>query len=130
YTAAVPAYEEDDEATSFRKQPSIIEQKAYRDTWGRGLDSYLGWLSDTAVLLKELLSPTGNLFVHLGVNVAAYGRPILTEVFGPDAYTNEIIWKRSAAHSDIGQGAMHLGRLHDVIYWYRMSDKSTANMQY
>jgi DNA modification methylase len=130
YTAAIPTFNEEDDSTSFRKQPSIIEQKAYRDTWGRGLDSYLGWLSETAVLLKELLSPNGNAFVHLGVNVSAYARPILSEVFGPDAYTNEIVWKRSSAHSDIGQGAMHLGRLHDVIYWYRASENSTVNMQY
>jgi adenine-specific DNA-methyltransferase len=130
YTAAIPVVNEDDDLTSFRKQPSIIEQKAYRDTWARGLDSYLGWLSDTIVFFKELLSPTGNVFVHLGVNVAAYARPILTEIFGPDAYTNEIIWKRSSAHSDIGQGAIHLGRLHDVIYWYRASEASVVNMLY
>jgi adenine-specific DNA-methyltransferase len=118
------------ELVPFTKEPSILEQKAYRDTWGKGLDSYFQWLFESLVFLRELLSPDGNLFVHLGVNVAAYARPILTEVMGPDSYTNEIIWKRSAAHSDIGQGAPHLGRLHDVIYWYRASDLSPVNMQY
>ena len=49
---------------------------------------------------------------------------------GPGNYTNEIIWKRSSAHSDIGQGAPHLGRVHDVIYWYRASDAAVVNMQY
>src|SRR5690349_16656716 len=48
-----------DSDTSFQKQPSIIEQKAYRDTWGKGLDSYLQWLSETADLLSSLLAPTG-----------------------------------------------------------------------
>jgi len=47
---------EEDESTSFVKQPSIIEQKAYRDTWGRGLDSYLQWFYETVNLLRELLS--------------------------------------------------------------------------
>jgi DNA modification methylase len=132
YESAIPYNSESTEidAVRFTKAPSILEQKAYRDTWGGGLDSYCQWLFETFVLLRELLSPDGNLFVHLGVNVAAYGRPILTEVMGPDTYTNEIIWKRSAAHSDIGQGAAHLGRLHDVIYWYRASDSSPVNMQY
>jgi DNA modification methylase len=114
----------------FIKEPSIIEQKAYRDTWGRGVDSYLHWLYESLTLLRDLLAPSGNFFLHLGVNVAAYGRPLLDEVFGPNGYNNEIVWKRSSAHSDIGQGAPHLGRLHDVIYWYRMSEASTVNMQF
>jgi DNA modification methylase len=130
YTAVIPTIDDGTEPTSFRKQPSIIEQKAYRDTWARGLDSYIGWLADALMLLKELLSSKGSLFLHLGVNVASYARPLLDEVFGPDCYTNEIVWKRSSAHSDIGQGAEHLGRVHDVIYWYRASDAATVNMQY
>ncbi|MGH7743660.1 MAG: DNA methyltransferase [Candidatus Dormibacteria bacterium] len=120
----------EDEAVTFTKEASIIEQKAYRDTWGRGQDSYLQWLFETTIFLRELLASDGNLFLHLGVNMAAYARPLLTEILGPDAYTNEIVWKRSAAHSDIGQGAPHLGRLHDVIYWYRAGEASTVNMQY
>lgn len=114
----------------FIKAPNVIEQKAYRDTWGKGVNSYLHWLYESVILLRELLSPKGNLFVHLGVNIAAYGRPILSECFGDESYTNEIIWKRSSAHSDSGQGALHLGRLHDVIYWYRISESATVNMQY
>src|SRR5436190_8964693 len=54
---------------SFTKEPSIIEQKAYRDTWGRGLDSYLQWFYETTVLLRELLSDTGSLYVHLDWHV-------------------------------------------------------------
>jgi DNA modification methylase len=81
-------------------------------------------------LMRDLLSPRGNLFVHVGVNIASYLRPVLSEVFGESAFTNEIIWKRSAAHSDIGQGAVHLGRLHDVIFWYRMTEGATYVMQY
>ncbi len=53
FTATIPQYDNDDEGTdiSFTKQPSVIEQKAYRDTWGRGLDSYLQWFYETAILL-------------------------------------------------------------------------------
>ena len=112
------------------KEQSSIEEKAYRDTWGGGISSYVAMLSSRLELIRQLLSPTGNMFLHLGVNIASYLRPVLSEVFGEDSFTNEIIWKRSSAHSDIGQGAVHLGRVHDVIYWYRMSNRSTYNMQY
>lgn len=112
------------------KDQSVLEERAYRDTWGSGVSSYVAMLYPRLKLIRELLSPRGNFFLHLGVNIASYLRPVLSEVFGEDSFTNEIIWKRSAAHSDIGQGAAHLGRLHDVIYWYRMSDDSVYNMQY
>ncbi len=52
------------EGESFTKQLSIIEQKAYRDTWGRGLDSYLQWFYETAVLLHELLAEDGSSYRH------------------------------------------------------------------
>lgn len=66
FTATIPDHPdtEEDEATSFVKQPSIIEQKAYRDTWGRGLDSYLQWFYETAVLLRNLLAEEGNICAH------------------------------------------------------------------
>src|SRR5438552_7882052 len=54
FTASVPEADgEDAEALSFTKQPSVIEQKAYRDTWGRGMDSYLQWFYETAALLHD-----------------------------------------------------------------------------
>ena len=66
FTAALPdADDEEDSGLAFTKQPSIIEQKAYRDTWGRGLESYLQWFYDTVVLLHELLAENGSLVVHL-----------------------------------------------------------------
>jgi hypothetical protein len=105
FTATVPAAEDDDaDGTAFTKEPSIIEQKAYRDTWGRGLDSYLQWLYET-VLLYELLAETGSIYVHLDWHVGHYAKAILDEVFGTNNCINEIVWKRSDAHNDAGQGA-------------------------
>src|SRR5262249_48368743 len=107
YTAAVPGPPDDeDEATSFTKLPSVIEQKAYRDTWGRGIDSYLQWFYETAVILHELLAEDGSIYVHLDQNVSHYVKAILDEVFGPDGFQNQIVWKRSHAHSDTKQGRM------------------------
>nr|MDQ2688003.1 hypothetical protein [Armatimonadota bacterium] len=57
---------------SFVKEPSVIEQKAYRDTWGKGLDSYLKWFYDTVVLLRELLADDGSIYVHMDWHVGHY----------------------------------------------------------
>lgn len=91
------SYEVDIEGEIFTKEASIIEQKAYRDTWGRGLDSYLGWFYETAVLLHELMSHSGTLFVHLDYHVSYYAKAILDEVFSPERFLNEVVWKRQSA---------------------------------
>ena len=67
FTATVPENPDspNDSELHFIKEPSIIEQKAYRDTWGAGLNSYLQWLSETCLLLKELLDENGTIYVHV-----------------------------------------------------------------
>jgi adenine-specific DNA-methyltransferase len=99
YEAFIPDHHGADEndGTAFIKQPSILEQKAYRDTWGRGLDSYLEWFYETAVLLRELLSEDGSIYVHLDWHVFHYAKAIMDEVFGADNFVNEIIWRRKQA---------------------------------
>ena len=61
FTAQIPddPTTEGDQSADFVKQPSMIEQKAYRDTWGRGMDGYLQWFCETVVLLHELLADNG-----------------------------------------------------------------------
>jgi DNA modification methylase len=125
FTTRVP-----DSDASFTKEPSIIEQKAYRDTWGRGLDSYLQWFYETAVLLYELLNDEGTIYVHIGSNVSHYVKVLMDFVFGPEAYINEVVWKRNEAHSDVGQGAQHFGRLHDILLVYGKSSQHTWNQLY
>jgi adenine-specific DNA-methyltransferase len=116
FTAAIADYPEtpENEETAFLKEPSILEQKAYRDTWGRGLDSYLAWFNQAAVLLSELLADNGSLYVHLDWHVGHYGKAALDEVFGQHACQNEIIWKRTSARSD----SHTFNHVHDVIYLY------------
>jgi adenine specific DNA methylase Mod len=134
FTVTVPRNTEadagDDETVMFSKEPSILEQKAYRDTWGQGLNSYLNWFYEAAVLLHELLAEDGTMYVHIGSNVSHYVRAILDEVFGANRYLDEIIWKRQTAHSDGAQGAKHLGRLHDTILLYTKSENYRWQMQY
>src|SRR5579863_9906291 len=71
YTASIPDYpdSDEDEGTPFTKEPSILEQKAYRDTWGRGLDSYLQWFHNTVAVLHQLLAEEGSMYVHLDYRV-------------------------------------------------------------
>jgi adenine-specific DNA-methyltransferase len=100
FTATVPADPDtpEDNSFTFTKEPSIIEHKAYRDTWGRGLDSYLQWFYETAVLLHELLHENGSIYVHCDAGVNSYVRGILDEIFGSENFRNEIIWRRANAH--------------------------------
>ena len=113
-------------AISFVKEPSVIEQKAYRDTWGKGLDSYLKWFYETVVLLRELLADDGSLYVHLDYHVGHYAKTALDEVMGADRFINEIVWVRSSARANIQLG---MSGGHDVIFFYSKSDKPTWHPQ-
>jgi DNA modification methylase len=125
-TTLPPAPDDGDEQTTFTKEPSIIEQKAYRDTWGCGLDSYLQWFYETVVLLRELLADTGSIYVHLDWHVGHYAKCVLDEVFGYENFRNEIIWayRRWTAVSKLYQNS------HDVIYFYAKSKNYTWNQPY
>jgi adenine-specific DNA-methyltransferase len=105
------------------KEPSAIEEKAYRDTWGQGLASYLQMMYDRLVLMRELLSLKGSIFIHLDWHVGHYVKVILDEIFGIDNFRNEIIIKRGRKKSLMYQFEM-VDRMHvsnDVILWYSKS---------
>jgi len=115
FTATIPDYPEteEDETSSFVKEPSIIEQKAYRDTWGKGLDSYLQWFYETVLLLKELLSGTGTIYVHIDWRVNSYVRALLDEVFNGYDFA-EIIWVCGL----LGSGKYY-PKAHETIYCFK-----------
>ena len=96
------------------KLPTLIEELAYKDTWRDGLDSYLSMMRDRLELLKQLLSPTGSIYVHCDWHAGHYLKVLLDEVFGYDNFKNEIVWQRTGAHNDAGK----FGNVHDVIYFY------------
>jgi len=99
------------------KISSVIEEKAYRDTWGRGVESYLQMLYQRLVLLRELLSDRGSIFLHLAPNVSHLARVLLDEVFGAENFRAEIIWKRQTGHSDTHD----FGGVHDVVACFSKS---------
>jgi adenine-specific DNA-methyltransferase len=117
FTAQVPDDPdiEGDQGATFVKEPSILEQKAYRDTWGRGLDSFLQWFYETAVMLRELLAEDGSIYVHLDQNVSPYAKAILDELFGLENAVSEIVWKRINAKGNVRR---KWGAVHETILFY------------
>jgi len=108
------------------KQPSIIEQKAYNDTWGKGMDSYLQMMYERLVLMRDLLDNNGSIYVHLDWHVSHYAKVMLDDVFGCNNFRNEIIWRRVYTHSD----ANKFGHIHDAIFFYTKSASWTWNDLY
>ena len=108
------------------KLSSVLEEKAYRDTWGKGVESYLHMLYQRLVLLRELLSDRGSLFLHLAPNVSHLARVLLDEIFGADNFRAEIIWQRVTAHSD----TKDFGTVHDSILCFSKSEKHLWNPQF
>ena len=126
FTATLPPAPDDgDEQTTFTKEPSIIEQKAYRDTWGRGLDSYLQWFYETVVLLRELLADTGSIYVHLDWRLIHYAKCVMDEVFGYENFLNEIIWQ--SAVGDTSSKNRKFIKSHDTILLYKKGADWTWN---
>ena len=111
---------------SVTKLPSILEEHAYRDTWGARPDSYLSMLYTRLQLIYELLSDNGLLFVHIGSNVSHLVRLLLDVTFGPDSFRNEIIWKRTSSHT----GTRTLGTIHETLFLYSKGEDWTWNVQY
>ena len=67
---------------TFTKEPTILEELAYRDTWGRGSDSFISMIYERLVLMRDLLADDGSIYVHCEWRVSAYIRLVLDEVFG------------------------------------------------
>jgi DNA modification methylase len=102
----------------FTKRPNILEEIAYRDTWGKGADSYLVMIYERLKLMYDLLANDGVIFVHCDWRVNSYLRLILDEVFGKNRHLNEIIW----CYETAGKSKTTWSRKHDTIYFYSKSE--------
>jgi adenine-specific DNA-methyltransferase len=111
------------------KKPSAIELKAYRDTWGQGTSSYLQMMYDRLVLMKDLLSSTGSIYVHLDAHVGHYVKVMLDEIFGRENFRREIIWVMTGL---AGYKALveNFVRAHDVIYYYSKTKNCTFHKEF
>lgn len=95
---------------------STFEEKQYGDIWTN--DEYLQFMYERLVLIKELLSDSGNIYVHCDYHRNYYIRMILNEVFGANNFKNEILW----CYSIGGKGNRFFGRKHDMLLWYSKGD--------
>ena len=119
--------EEDLEVT---KEHSIIEEKAYRDTWGKGLQTYLSMMYERLVIMRELISEEGSIYVHLDATVGHYVKLILDEVFGPNSFQREIVW-RIGWISGYKSAAKNWIRNHDtILYYVKTPGRFTFNKEY
>ncbi len=116
---------------TFTKKPNILEEIAYRDTWGKGADSFISMIYERLILMRDLLAEDGSIYVHCDWRVNALVRNIMDEIFGPNSFVNEIIWRRTTAHGDAKQGAKRFDIVHDTIYFAtKDSSAFTWNTQY
>lgn len=108
------------------KPPSMIERLAYRDTWQDGIDSYLDMLYPRLRAMRDLLADNGSIYVHVGPDVSHYVKVLMDEVFGAQNFVNEIVWKRTSAHSS----AKRYGPIHDTILYYSRGPTYTWNEEF
>lgn len=109
--------------TSFSQKPTVIEQFAYADTWEEGTISYLKMIYPRLVLMKELLSERGSIYVHIDWHIGAYMKIILDDIFGKNRFLNEIMW----CYTIGGKGSSFYGRKHDTMLLYSKSPNYTFN---
>ncbi|MFZ2522046.1 MAG: site-specific DNA-methyltransferase [Minisyncoccia bacterium] len=76
----------------FTKKPNVLEELAYRDTWGKGTDSWIAMMYERLVLMRDLLADDGSIYVHIGGDVNAYTKLLLDEIFGKENLVNQITW--------------------------------------
>ena len=103
---------------TFTKNPSILEEIAYRDTWGKGADSFIAMIYERLILMRDLLAEDGSIYVHCDWRVNQHLRQILDEVFGSSLFLNEVIW---AYFSFKRKTAKKFPQKHDDIISYRKS---------
>jgi len=108
------------------KQQSIIEEVAYRDTWGRGISSYLSMMYERIKLMHELLANDGSIYVHCDWRVNSYLRIILNDIFGEKYFQSEIIWKRTTARS----GSNYFNNVTDSILFFTKNENVIWNQLY
>ncbi|MDR4485770.1 MAG: site-specific DNA-methyltransferase, partial [Nitrospirales bacterium] len=114
---------------TFTKQPNVLEELAYRDTWGKGADSFIAMIYERLSLMRDLLADDGSIYVHCDWRVTAYIRNILDEVFGKSLFQNEIIWKRQSPSSSKARARKYSAD-HDTIYYFTKSANFTFNKTY
>ena len=110
--------------TNIEQKPTVLEQFAYADTWEEGTVSYLKMIYPRLILMKELLSDTGIIYVQIDWHIGPYIKIILDEIFGKSYMLNEIIWHYQSG----GIPESCFARKHDTIYSYKNGNNHIFNV--
>jgi adenine specific DNA methylase Mod len=106
------------------KEPSVLEEIAYRDTWGKGEDSFLCMIYERLSLMKELLASDGSIYVHCDWRLTSSLRQIMDELFGKENFKNEIYWY---FRNKMGRNSGHFSRVTNTILFYSKSPQYLFN---
>ena len=112
---------------TFTKKPSVIEEIAYRDTWGKGADSFIAMIYERLKLMHGLLADDGSIYVHCDWRLNSSLRLVLDEIFGKNNYRNEIIWrKRNIPNAQ----SKFYSQVYDSLLYYSKSNNYIFNKIY
>lgn len=114
---------------TFHKEPNLLEQIAYRDTWGRGADSFISMIYERLILMRDLMHPEGSIYVHCDWRVNSFIRQVLDEVFGRDLFKNEITWKRQPPRGARAVASQY-ARTSDNLLFYTRGETYEWNPQF
>ncbi|MEI7451169.1 MAG: site-specific DNA-methyltransferase [Desulfomonile sp.] len=108
---------------TFTKKPNILEEIAYRDTWGKGADSFIAMINERLILMHDLMADEGVIYVHCDWRVNSYLRLALDEVFGKEHFRNEIIW----CYTGASQGKTRFVQKHENIIVFSKGNTPVFN---
>ena len=112
---------------TFHKEPNLLEQIAYRDTWGRGADSFIAMIYERLILMRDLMHSEGSIYVHCDWRVNSHIRLALAEVFGGKNFRNEIIRIKCNPKN---YTTSSFGNIHDSIFFFTKSEETKLNRIY
>ena len=105
---------------TFTKKPNVLEEIAYRDTWGQGADSFISMIYERLALMRDLLAEDGSIYVHCDWRVNAWMRMVLAEIFGAENLISEVIWKHQIMGGAHGRS---LPKAHETLLWFKKTDR-------
>lgn len=109
-----------------QQKPTVVEQFAYADTWEEGTISYLKMIYKRLILMKELLSDTGTVYVHIDWHIDSYVKIMLDDIFGKDNFRDQIIWYYPGGIKAVPH---YFPRKHDCIYCYSKTNNYVFDNQ-
>ncbi len=114
---------------SFTKEANILEEIAYRDTWGKGADSFIAMIYERLRLMRDLLADDGSIYVHCDWRVSGYLRLVMDEVFGKENFQRDIVWNLSGV-SGYKSLVNSFVRGHETVFYYSKTQNPIFNKHY